>query len=128
MNRAVLALLIFSASGCGITEPKVTLHLAGTVTAQATGQPIAGAQVMLLDESRPFQFGNPTLAETTTDAQGKYSLSYSVSGMGNCTGFALQFPLVATASGFTEAGSPGELLCSESVQVFDFALAPATTP
>jgi hypothetical protein len=117
MRRAIQALLIISATGCGITNLNTAdLSFQGTVTAEATGQPVAGAQVAL---------GDPLIlyaarATATTDAQGHYTLSWSTD---NCVAGALGMTLSASATGFvSESVQPA---CVSTVQHADFSLAAA---
>lgn len=124
MKRIISSLLIFAAAACGILEPgNVTLRFEGTVTAQATGQPIAGAQIKL-SEVTLFESGAP-LATTSTDAQGRYSLAHSVSD--NCVGNSLGLLIGASATGFSVSS---ELIgeCNGTVKRFDFALEAVTVP
>lgn len=116
MSERILALLLLSMAGCDITGPsKVALHFSGTVTAQATGQPLGGAQVKLADPNILWD----VRATTVTDAQGHYSLTYSIE---NCIDGDLGITLTAHASGLaSETVTPA---CTESTQQFDFSLAP----
>lgn len=120
MRRCILTLLVLSATGCGITGPdKVTLQVAGTVTAQATGQPVGGALIELFPPC--FLFCNDQgRATTTTDAQGHYSVALSVDDP--CTGNGFGFEIRASFSGFEAMSEQVE--CKGSLQHFDFSLAP----
>jgi len=122
----ILLLLIFSAAGCGITGPdKVTLHLAGTVTAQATGQPIAGALIELFKPCLIFGCNSDQdLARTTTDAQGHYSLAQSVDKP--CLGSGFGIDLSASSTGFAPTAEQVE--CKGSLQTIDFSLSPPSGP
>jgi hypothetical protein len=112
MRQGILALLFFSAAGCGIVEPgKTQLNFAGTVTAQATGQPVVGARVALFDIF-------DTYAITTTDAQGHYSLSQSIS-----TCVEGDFGTAVGASGIGFASKSSAISCSSSaLQQINFSL------
>jgi Carboxypeptidase regulatory-like domain len=118
MRRSVLALLTLSAVGCEITDPGVTLNIQGTVTAQATGQPIAGARINLF----PFFLGD-AVSTTMTDAQGRYSLSQK---MDNCFEDDFGVYVDAKATGFD--GEALNAVCSSGLQQINFSLAPPTTP
>jgi hypothetical protein len=118
MRRSALALFVVAVAGCGITDPSVTLHIQGTVTAQATGQSIAGARIDLYRS-----FIEEPVGTTTTDSQGRYSLS---SKMGNCFENDLGSFVGASASGF--AGDAAGVLCNSALQQIDFSLAPPATP
>jgi hypothetical protein len=124
MRRSILSLLIFSAAGCGITGPdKVTLHLAGTVTAQATGQPVAGALIQLYAPCIIFGCNSDQdLARTTADAQGHYSLAQSVDNP--CLGNGFGITLGVSGTGF--AGTGQQVECKASLQTLDFSLATPT--
>ena len=126
MRRAILSLLICSTAGCGITGPsKVTLRLAGTVTAQATGLPVAGALIELYAPCLIFGCNNDQdLVKTTTDAQGHYSVTQSVDNP--CLGNGFGLALSASGSGF--AGMGEQVECNESHQQIDFSLAPPSAP
>ena len=126
MRRGILSLLIFSAAGCGITGPdKVTLHLAGTVTAQATGQPVAAALIQLYPPCPIFGCNSDQdLARTTTDAQGHYLLAQSVNNP--CLGNGFGIALSASGPGFAGAGQQVE--CKGSLQTIDFSLSPPSVP
>src|ERR1700682_1412960 len=121
MRRSILTLLLLSAAGCGsIFGPsQTTLHFTGTVTAVATGQPVAGAVVDL---------GDPLIlwgirASATADALGRYSLTYSIE---NCIDGDVGITLTASGSGL--AHKTVQPACNDSMQQFDFSLAAATTP
>lgn len=115
-------MLILAATACGITDTgKVTLRFEGTVTAQATGQPIAGAQIRLFEPSLNFGGAPSALARTTTDSQGNYSLTQSVND--NCRAGVFPLEVEASASGFT-AESEVVAQCNGTLQRLDFALTP----
>lgn len=119
MRRSVLALLTLSVAGCGITGlDSVALQFQGTVTAQATGQPVAGAQIKLYPSIL-----DDVAATTTTDAQGNYSLSQSIEG---CIEAELGLFLAASASGFDSQGL--NAACRAGLQRIDFSLPPAPAP
>ena len=126
MTRMILLLLVASATACGITGPnQVTLHIEGTVTAQATGQPVAGAQVILYQPTIIFGADEKTLARTTTDAQGHYALTQAVDK--NCIGALFGIAVSASASGFEENGSQIGI-CSDAVQRIDLSLSASAAP
>jgi len=117
MGRRILALLLLSAAGCDITGPsKTTLHFDGTVTAQTTGQPVGGALIQLAD---PLILWG-VRAGSTTDAQGHYSLTYSID---HCIDGDAGITLTASGSGLTSKTLLAA--CTESAQRFDFSLAAA---
>lgn len=119
MRKAFLALLLVAASACGLTGPdKVTVNVVGRVTAAATGQPIVGARMVLADPALDHT-RYKTLATTTTDGQGRYSLSASVDE--DCDiGFLIGLHVEVHASGF-QSGFQDLTECEGSF-VFDFAL------
>jgi len=115
VSRSVLALLSLAVSGCGITDSDgVALHFEGTVTAEATGQPVAGALVKLY----PSVIQGPA-ATTTADAQGRYSLSQTID---HCIEAELGLLLEASATGFDSDGS--NATCTGALQQIDFSLPP----
>lgn len=120
MRRGLVSLLILCFAGCGIVEPKgLALQFDGTVTAQATGQPLAGALIALAD---------PTILwgvrkSVTTDSQGHYSLGYTLNP---CVDGEAGATLTASESGF--ASNTVQITCTGGEQRFDFSLEPAQTP
>jgi 5-hydroxyisourate hydrolase-like protein (transthyretin family) len=118
MTRSVLALLILSIAGCGITDSGVTLRIQGTVLAQATGQPVAGARINLYPS-----FIQEAVATTTTDSQGRYSITQK---MDNCNEDDFGPYVGASASGFDSNGV--NALCNSALQQINFSLAPPTMP
>ena|SRR5450759_2096900 len=128
MGRTALTLmLIFSVAACGITGPEtVTLRFEGTVTAQATGQPVAGAQILLVEPTFLGIGGvEKTRGSSITDSQGRYSLTGQVDA--KCVGSYFGIDVRVNASGFTtDARNVGQ--CNGALQRFDFVLAPAASP
>lgn len=115
MKRSLLTLLILSAVGCGITGPdKLTLRFEGIVTAQATGQPVTGAEIRLI----PLIFAD-VIATATTDGQGHYSLVQSTDA---CIEAELGTFLSASGPGFDSQSV--SVLCTAALQRFDFSLPP----
>ena len=78
MRRAIVLLAILtltSPQACGrvsIMGPDVTMQLQGTVTAADDGSPIASARLRV----DPAFIARRGVAETRTDASGRYSLSF----------------------------------------------------
>src|SRR6476469_6102935 len=105
MRRSALTLLTLTIAGCGITDSGVTLRLQGTVTAQATGQPVVGAQVRLYPS-----FLQDPVATTTTDTQGRYSLSAKLDP---CIENDFGVFVGASASGFDGHGT--NLVCHSAL-------------
>jgi hypothetical protein len=119
LRLSVLALLALSMAGCNITDLKnTTVRVQGTVTAAATGQPIVGAQMKLYPS-----FIQEAVATGTTDAQGRYSLSGSVS---NCIDGDFGLFVGANATGFDSKGM--NAFCNTDLQQINFSLSPPTTP
>lgn len=121
MRKRILPLLILMIPACGLTGPdRVRVNITGTVTSEATGQPIVGARVELED---PALDGNDKiLASTTTDAQGRYSLSASVND--NCDiGILFGLYVVVNATGFSF--DLDYLTECEGSFVYNFVLSPS---
>ena len=123
VKRIILGFLIVAATACSLSET-ATLRVEGTVTAEATGQPVAGATIEMVDVAQAFVGGSAAMASTTTNAQGRYSLTYSPDR--DCFGFVLGVSLSASSSGLTTL-SKGIEACEEDVQTVDFVLV-ASTP
>jgi len=104
---------LLSLSGCGESSgPKPTVTWEGTVSSAATGAPISGAAVEVVDGSG---FVGITKASGTTDAQGHYTLSHQ-----GC------FPnpyLEASASGYLGDDKP--IACRAGTVSVDIALTPS---
>ena len=118
MRRAILAFTAISLAGCGdvLSPNAAALSFQGTVTSEASGQPVSGAHVALTDPV--ILYGER--ASTTTDAQGHYTLAYSLD---NCVAGTLGIALGASATGFVE--KTYQASCTASVQQVDFSLATA---
>ena len=115
---STLALAVILTAACGTTEPRTSiLRLSGTVTAQSTGAPVQGADLVLEVPAGPFGFGT---RRTITDAAGRYSIEEDFGEPVFCDGMGLS----AQASGFVPNVSLGNVRCTDELQVFDFALAP----
>ena len=124
MRHVPLCLVVPFVLACGLVGPDdTTMRVQGTVTA-ADGSPIAGASVH-------FVYNEPTsiltsilynVANSTTDAQGHYSLSYVKEG--HC-GDSL-FYLAANAQGFAEEWigftQDPHITCTEALQTIDIQL------
>lgn len=122
MNRIVLSLLVLGVTACGITDAdNITLRVEGTVTAIATGEPVSGATVRLIDIAEELLGGGGGLGTTTTDAQGRYSLSVGVGD--NCRdGFVLGVGVDTQASGYRRDSR--EIGCHGALQRVDIPLEP----
>ncbi|GEM_PF-5909669 len=93
-------------------QPTPKGNLQGTVTNAATTVALAGAQITV-------KLGENVVANTSTDAAGKYS----VAGLSAGT-YAVQ----ASASGFQTASNNSVLIVVNLVTTADFALRPAVVP
>lgn len=125
MKRIIQSLLFFAAAACGITDSNsVTVRLEGTVTAQATGQPVGGASIRLIDIAQAIIGSDGSVvALISADAQGRYSLTHSV---GDCGDYLFGLGVTGSASGFASASQ--EIECSGSLQTVNFVLPPPPTP
>jgi hypothetical protein len=126
-NKSILVLSMFILSGCGATDPDaetVTIGVTGVVRAEATGQAIAGAAVSLRYDVIYLTGGGVSdgLASTTTDADGRYSLSYS----GKCRGPGADLAVHASATGYssTNLGFGISIECKDGLQTLDINLSP----
>ena len=125
MNRVSLCLVaLFICAACSILEPETTIQVQGQVTATEDGSPIAGASVelRLVVPTSIASWTSHPVANSTTDAQGHYSLSYVKEG-----GCGDLFSLVVNAQGFTgdHVGwllDDPDITCTDKVQTFDFQL------
>ena len=113
-----------------ITGPEeLTMHVQGTVTAADDGSPIAGASVrfVYLEPTSILSSTLRTVDNSTTDAQGHFSLSYVKEGY---CGDSL-FELAANAQGFTEEfiwfTQDPHITCTGELQTIDFQLERETT-
>ena len=111
--------LILAATACGITgSDNLTLHAQGTVTNTATGQPVAGATVVIWPPVFLIGGSSEPVASTTTDAQGRYSLSASVER--NCLGNGFGYEVKASKLTYEDESVP--LDCEGGPQQVDLAL------
>lgn len=119
MRRIIASLLIFAGAACGVTEPdEIALRLEGTVTTQASGQPIAGARIVLFEDA-VFGGNYAELATTVTDSQGRYSLTRSFAS--SCPRPFFSLGVSASASAF-KAKLAAVPECNGTLQRFDFVL------
>ena len=127
MRRALVllaTLTLASLNACG--PEKHAMQVQGTVTAADDASPIAGASVeFVYFEPTGIIFGpsiRHTVDRSTTDAQGRYSLSYVHEG--HCS--ATFFELVANAQGFAEeviwSGNDLFITCRKELQTIDIQL------
>ena len=122
MKRLAATVLLLATIACGITGPnEVTLHAQGTVTDQATGQPVSGALVQLYPPSLFFG-SSANIATTSTDLAGHYAISASVGSA--CTGNGFGY-VVAATSGIRESDAAA-LECSGSNQIVNLTVHSAT--
>ena len=91
--------------------PDVTIQVRGTVTATDDGSPIAGARVWV----DPAFIPSRGVAETRTDASGRYSLSFEQE---DCNTLFLSLDVSANLF----IGSTVGILCQDRAQTFDFQL------
>lgn len=92
--------------------PDVTIRVQGTVTAADDGSPIAGARVRV----DPAFISSRRVAETRTNASGRYSLSFEEEG---CNNLFLS-PLDVSANRFF--ASSVEIRCTDRVQTLNVQL------
>jgi hypothetical protein len=122
MRRAILVAFVLSACELtGLTTPgEVHVHVQGTVTAAVGAAPIMRAQIEAMKMSWS---SDSLLAESYSNAQGHYSLSFVE--MGSCP--ESLFKLTATAEGYQSSEylkMTGTLFirCTDEVQTIDFQL------
>ena len=109
-NMSSLGLLILLACGGGGTEPSGSrLAFEGTVTDAATGAPIAGVHV---EVATGIGLVPQQLLGTTTDTQGRYSLSY-----GGCRSPAF---VLAIITGYNWASET--VTCQAEIQTLNLSL------
>lgn len=128
MTRSAFAVISFLlVAGCGIVGPdEVTVQLEGTVTAQETGQAVAGARIELFEFCLCFGESAPPLATITTDAQGRYTITKSVDERA-CESELFGFGVRASAPGFaTEVAEVNR--CDGGVERIDIVLDPPAVP
>lgn len=125
MQRPIVLLLSLAVTGCGIAGPNsVTLHVQGTVTEASTGQPVAGATVHLFAPTIIFGTTDGDIANTTTDVQGRYTLSTSVKSP--CLGNGFGYAVSASTTNPAEQADGKTVSCSDTPQTLDLSLSAAT--
>ena len=118
-----LALGAVLAAGCGSdlveAEPSPRLELQGIVRRADDGRPIPGAMVGL----RATEPGNglAVVAETTTDAQGRYALSYAAAP-GECPGLMAAATLESWHTARYTAVPSRPVRCTSAEQRIDVRL------
>ena len=109
-------LTLTSLQACGgrlsIMGPDVTIQLEGTVTAADDGSPIRGARVRVDPRFIPSR----GVAETRTDASGRYTLSFEQEGCNDL------FPLSLDVTANLFFSSSVGIRCQNRGQTFDFQL------
>ena len=132
MRHIPLCLVIPFVLACGLFGPsEPTIRVEGTVTSADNGSPIdsVGIRVFFVEG---FLFTTvTTVARRTTDASGRYALSFETEGIG-CKAYILTViddlpesrllsdPTIRFASQSRE-GAAG-IRCTDKVQTFDFQL------
>jgi hypothetical protein len=121
------ALLCVALAACGgdemLSPRTVRLNVTGTVTARATGAPIADASV---DLWRSFIGSGYIVAPAERGAAGAYTLRFDAICASGSTDHG--YILVARAPGYQDLSDINigrRLVCTASPQRIDFALAPA---
>ena len=111
---ATLAFTSLDACEWGPTAPEVdpvTIHVEGRVTAADDGSAVAGARVSLrLDWQTPGVITGH--AQATSDALGRYALSFSFTNEEYC--LRAWRRLTASAEGFLWARGESDVTCEES--------------
>ena len=112
--RALLCAGVLTLGGCSLEPEFVQLKFEGRVTDATTGAAIAGATVSLV-EAFDVTGGTP-LASGTSDANGRYTLSYAdCADVPFITGEANGYHFVGVAIG-----------CREGTQTLHLALTPVS--
>ncbi len=114
--------IVFASTACGnnVVLPdvlEITVQVQGTITAVGTGNPIEDAFLEVRTTTTGVLF-----AETTTDENGLYSLSFIYRFFRGERPFC-PFIFLITAPGFF--GDTPQLACVEEVQTIDVQLEPA---
>ena len=81
MRRIPLCLVVPFVLACGLVGPgEPTIRLEGTVTALDDGSPVPGASISVHFTEGFLFIANTTVASVTTDASGRYALSFETEG------------------------------------------------
>ena len=121
MRRVSLCLIVPFVLACGLVGPsEPTIRVEGTVTSADNGSPIDSASIFVHFTEHFLSFQGTTAARATTDATGRYALSFGTEG--GCKAYTL------TARDHTihfasqsRKGAAG-IRCTDKVQTFDFQL------
>ena len=122
-RSALVACLVLVPVGCSEpSAPMTHLRISGAVTDLSTGSPIPGAVVVLETiEGFLFVFPSVPIDSVTTDAQGRYALTFDDDT--RCLGI---LRLRATApnfsTGYTNDASGNSVRCTSEMQVLNIRL------
>ena len=119
MRHVSLCVVVPFVLACGLFGPsEPTIRLEGTVTSADNGSPIDSVRIFVhFTEGFSFNVFDTTVASATTDATGRYALSFGTEG--GCKAYIL------TASDLTvdfASQSREGVRCTDKVQTFDFQL------
>jgi hypothetical protein len=119
----LLAGMALSVSACeSSTEPeRITLSIRGIVTSAATGEPLTGASVSLMEWGIADYY---SVASAQTGQDGRYSLSYTVQGWA-CGSF---YYLWASCPGYVGNWPSTDFTCTSAAQQIDIQLEPQPQP
>ena len=108
--------MLIAISGCSLEPKFVQLSFEGQLTDVATGDPIVGATVSLVEALNPTP--GAFLVTGTTNASGHYSITYA-----ECADVPF---ITAVADGYRTVGV--SVSCAEDTQNLNIELTAGTTP
>ncbi len=122
MRRIPLCLVVPFLLACGLFGPsEPTIRLEGTVTSADNGSPIDSVRILVhfteVFSEPSLRFTKTNVASATTDATGRYTLSFGTEG--GCK------PYVLTASDLTvrfASQTIADIRCTDEVQTVDIQL------
>lgn len=117
--------LVLASAACGLVGPDETrFQVEGRVTAADDGSPIAGASVRFIycEVETPVSCNARTVANATTDEQGRYALSYVHPGQCEPRYFQLWVIAAGFQDGFVTSSDHPHITCTEGAQTIDVQL------
>lgn len=120
MRRIPFCLVVPFVLACGLVGPgEPTIRLEGTVTSADNGSPIDSVGIFVHFTEHFLSFHGTTAARATTDATGRYALSFGTEG--RCKAYTLTASATIHFASQSRRGAAG-IRCTDKVQTFDFQL------
>ncbi len=124
MRHIPLCLVVPFVLACGLVGPgEPTIRVEGTVTSADNGSPIDSVRILVhfteVFSEPSLRFTKTNVASATTDATGRYTLSFGTEG--GCKAYTLTASATIHFASQSRKGAAG-IRCTDEVQTVDIQL------